>query len=133
MADEEDNQQTTEDQSTTATAQDDNTPDHRMCATMEVHNRLLEEFPECRARRAEISAALEARLSEDPSFRRTCGLTTIPVVVHVVYNTDTENIADDQITSQIDALNRDYRANNSDMARSRCMEEPCSGSNDCVC
>jgi hypothetical protein len=116
MADEEDNQQTTEDQSTTATAQDDNTPDHRMCATMEVHNRLLEEFPECRARRAEISAAIEARLSEDSSFRRTCGLTTIPVVVHVVYNTDAENIADDQITSQIDALNRDYRANNSDIS-----------------
>ena len=83
---------------------------------MEVHNRLLEEFPECRARRAEISAALDARLSEDASFRRACGLTTIPIVVHVIHNTDAENITNDQITSQIDALNRDYRANNSDVA-----------------
>jgi hypothetical protein len=86
-----------------------------MCGTMEVHNRLLEEYPECRARRAEISAALEATLSENPSFRRTCGLTTIPVVVHVVYNNDTENISHDQVTSQIEALNRDYRGSNSDI------------------
>ncbi len=87
-----------------------------MCGTMEVHNRLLEEYPECRARRAEISGALEATLSENPSFRRTCGLTSIPVVVHVVYNNDTENISDDQVISQIEALNRDYRGNNSDIA-----------------
>lgn len=94
----------------------ENAPDHRTCGTMEVHNRLLEEFPECRARRAEISSALETTLSQSPSFRRTCGVTTIPVVVHVVYNNDTENIADDQVTSQIDALNRDYRANNTDIS-----------------
>ena len=116
MADDQDSQQTTDDQSTGEVTQDDNTPDRRMCATMEVHNRLLEEFPECRARRAEISAALDARLSEDASFRRACGLTTIPIVVHVIHNTDAENITNDQITSQIDALNRDYRANNSDVA-----------------
>jgi pregnancy-associated plasma protein-A len=95
--------------------EDNNIPNHRMCGTMEVHNRLLEQYPECRARRAEISAALETRLSEEPSFRRTCGLTTIPVVVHVVYNNDTENISDDQVTSQIEALNRDYRAKNPDI------------------
>src|SRR5260370_34162295 len=96
------------------TTDDQPVPDHRMCGTMEVHNRILEERPECRARRAEISSAIEARLSDDPSFRRTCGLTTIPVVVHVVYDNDTGNISDDQVTSQIDALSRDYRANNSD-------------------
>src|SRR5260221_11477700 len=96
--------------------EDNNILDHRMCGTMEVHNRLLEEYPECRARRAEISGALEATLRENPSFRRTCGLTSIPVVVHVVYNNDTENISDDQVISQIEALNRDYRVNNSDIA-----------------
>ncbi|MFN8144274.1 MAG: M43 family zinc metalloprotease [Bacteroidia bacterium] len=39
---------------------------------------------------------------------------TIPVVVHVVYNDGVENISDAQIASQIDALNADYRKNNSD-------------------
>lgn len=32
----------------------------------------------------------------------------IPVVVHVVYNTDIQNISDSMIYSQIDALNRDF-------------------------
>jgi len=39
-------------------------------------------------------------------------VTTIPVVVHVVYQTDDQNISDQQIASQIDVLNRDYRMTN---------------------
>lgn len=38
----------------------------------------------------------------------------IPVVVHVLYKTDAENISDEQIKSQIEALNRDYRRKNQD-------------------
>jgi hypothetical protein len=38
----------------------------------------------------------------------------IPVVVHVLYNNASENISDDQIRSQIDALNRDFRRLNAD-------------------
>lgn len=41
---------------------------------------------------------------------------TIPVVVHLLYNVDSQNhkISDWQITSQIDALNEDYRLMNAD-------------------
>ena len=39
---------------------------------------------------------------------------SIPVVVHVVYNSPTENISDAQIQSQIDILNADFRRLNSD-------------------
>lgn len=38
----------------------------------------------------------------------------IPIVFHVVYNTDEENISDEQIYSQIEILNNDYRRTNSD-------------------
>ncbi len=38
----------------------------------------------------------------------------IPVVVHVVWRTGAENISEDQIVSQIDALNRDFRKLNAD-------------------
>lgn len=38
----------------------------------------------------------------------------IPVVVHVVYRTATENISDAQIQSQMEVLNNDYRKLNSD-------------------
>lgn len=39
---------------------------------------------------------------------------TIPVVVHVVYNTADQNISDAQVQSQIDVLNEDFSATNSD-------------------
>lgn len=45
------------------------------------------------------------------------GITTIPVVVHVVYRTRRENITTAQVQSQIDALNRDFRAQNADRSR----------------
>lgn len=41
-------------------------------------------------------------------------LVTIPVVVHVLYNNATENVSNEQIQSQIDALNEDFRLLNSD-------------------
>ena len=39
---------------------------------------------------------------------------TIPVVVHVVWKTNTQNISDAQIQSQIDVLNEDFRRTNID-------------------
>lgn len=39
---------------------------------------------------------------------------TIPVVVHIIYNNDSENLSDDRIHSQIQALNEDFRRLNSD-------------------
>jgi pregnancy-associated plasma protein-A/type IX secretion system substrate protein len=39
---------------------------------------------------------------------------TVPVVVHVVYNTAGQNISDAQVQSQIDVLNEDYTARNKD-------------------
>jgi hypothetical protein len=39
----------------------------------------------------------------------------IPVVVHVVYRTDADNLSDAQIASQIDVLNEDYAAANKDL------------------
>ncbi len=42
------------------------------------------------------------------------GIVTIPVVVHVVYRTSTENISTAQIQSQLTVLNDDFRRFNSD-------------------
>lgn len=41
---------------------------------------------------------------------------TIPVVVHILYNADAQNISDAVVQSQIDALNRDYRRQNADQS-----------------
>lgn len=42
------------------------------------------------------------------------GTVTIPVVVHVVYNTADQNISDAQVQSQIDVMNEDFTATNRD-------------------
>jgi len=51
---------------------------------------------------------------EESGFRLVNGVITIPVVVHVVYNTAAENISDAQVLSQIAVLNDDFRRLNAD-------------------
>jgi hypothetical protein len=82
---------------------------------MEVHMRLLETVPGMRERRAEIHALTSRLIAEGAASRRTrTAPLTIPVVVHVVYKAAAENISLAQVTSQIDALNRDFSAGNPD-------------------
>ncbi|TAE70985.1 MAG: T9SS C-terminal target domain-containing protein [Bacteroidetes bacterium] len=48
------------------------------------------------------------------SRTKVSGVITIPVVVHIVYNTAAQNITDAMVQSQIDVLNADYRRTNAD-------------------
>jgi hypothetical protein len=90
-------------------------PHRRTCATEEVHLRLLAEDPEYVARRAAIeNQAWRAAMS--PMALARTGCTEIPVVVHVVHRTVTENISHDQVVSQIEVLNADFRRRNADVS-----------------
>jgi Pregnancy-associated plasma protein-A len=92
----------------------DNTPPRRHCGAMNVHYRLMHTvrgYAESRAA-CENAAWRAARV---PLFARS-GCTKIPVVVHVVYKTTTQNISDAQINSQIDVLNQDFRMQNPDVS-----------------
>ena len=51
---------------------------------------------------------------EKPQNMRVDGIITIPVVVHVIYSNNNENISDAQIQSQLDVLNQDFRRTNPD-------------------
>ncbi|HRP56478.1 T9SS type A sorting domain-containing protein [Agriterribacter sp.] len=44
-------------------------------------------------------------------------LITIPVVIHVLYNSEEQNISNTQIQSQLNVLNKDFRKLNDDTAR----------------
>ena len=86
----------------------------RKCGTMLVHERLLRTVPQYAFARDNIeNHALRAMYS--PMSLRT-GCTKIPVVVHVVYKTNAQNISNAQINSQIDVLNEDFRARNADLS-----------------
>lgn len=87
----------------------------RLCGASEAHARLCEEHPEFRIARGKIHAETEVMIRKGATARTKDGAPiTIPVVVHVVYSTASENISDSQINSQIDVLNRDYNAANTD-------------------
>jgi len=90
------------------------TPRRRTCAQMIVHEWLAETQPDYRDDRLAAEADTRERLESGEARMLAAEVTTIPVVVHVVYKTDEENISDAQVHSQIDALNRDYRAQNAD-------------------
>ena len=90
------------------------TPQVRTCATMDVHRRLLSEDPSYARVRADIEN-LAGLYEGDSGITGRSGVTQIPVVVHVVWNTAAQNISYAQVASQIDVLNRDYRHANADV------------------
>lgn len=90
----------------------------RTCGTMSVHQRLLEIHPEFRLRQTELEQATAMRMALGlEAMRKAAVPITIPVVVHVVYNTPDENVSAAQIKSQIKALNSDYSAKNPDKTK----------------
>jgi hypothetical protein len=92
-------------------------PQERNCGTMSVHYRLLTTDLTYAANRREIeNRALQYALGAMEIART--GITVIPVVVHIVYNSSRpeQNISEAQIRSQIDVLNRDFRKTNSDIS-----------------
>ncbi|MFI7227432.1 zinc metalloprotease [Nonomuraea angiospora] len=89
-----------------------------LCGTMPVHRRLLNESMSYRGRRASIeNQATQYRLGIRMVSR--VGVASIPVVVHVVHNParPEQNIGADQIHSQIEILNQDFRAANPDVTK----------------
>ncbi len=90
---------------------------HRQCGTIQAHVALLEAHPGLRAKRARIQATIDRTVQSGRATQVMQQAITIPVVVHVVYRTPSENISASQVRSQITALNRDYNATNADKSK----------------
>jgi hypothetical protein len=83
----------------------------RACASQEVLERQLQENPELALRMNEIEEFTQKAMLQG---RLVNGKIEIPVVVNVLYKTAAENISLAQIQSQINVLNADFNATNSD-------------------
>ncbi|MGK0323535.1 MAG: hypothetical protein ACJAR4_001577 [Psychroserpens sp.] len=83
------------------------------CGSMEVLNKNLASNPDLAVKMQEIENHT-ARAIANQSFNRIAadGVLEIPVVFHIIYRTQSENISLTQINSQIDALNEDFNLNN---------------------
>lgn len=87
----------------------------RACVSSEYLEQQVNRDPSLSARIAGVEKFIKAQAQFHHSAKENAGLVIkIPVVVHVIYNTDAQNISDAQIKSQIDALNRDFRKLNAD-------------------
>lgn len=87
----------------------------RKCGADEVLQKQLKADAALRARMDQIDE-FARRVAEDPTGYRLLpsGIIEIPVVVNVLYQTTAQNVSDAQIQTQIDVLNKDFSATNSD-------------------
>ena len=83
--------------------------ERRVCATMPHHFELAATDEAYRARRRQIET-FTRMVRPKPRTRAI----TIPVVVHVIYRDADQNISEQQVLSQIEVLNEDFRFRNSD-------------------
>ena len=86
----------------------------RSCHTMDNHERLLMEDPHLFERMEKIEQFTNFAISSG-KVNQNKAVITIPVVVHVVYNTSAQNVSDAQIQSQLNVLNQDFRKLNADL------------------
>ena len=100
-------------ESTDSTTPTNSIVTHRSCASQEVLEAQLLADPTLAIRMNQIEAFTQNAITSNFRLSET-GKIIIPVVVNVLYNTKAENISDAQIQSQIDVLNKDYTAKNSD-------------------
>ena len=84
----------------------------RNCGTMQYLSEQIEKNPSLKINFEKTEHKLQQWISSNNT--KTSNVITIPVVVHVVYYNSNENISDQQIFSQIDIINEDFRRLNAD-------------------
>ena len=83
------------------------------CSTEEYQKILENKYPEYSKARKNVNYETEQWIQNNSNYKYG-SIITVPVVVHVVWNTNAENISDAQINSQITILNNDFRRTNAD-------------------
>lgn len=91
----------------------------RKCGSHDDYVQMMQNNPQFKSNQQEIEKYTADYISRLSGFRTSSTLVTIPVVVHVLYNTAAQNISDEQIKTQIDVLNEDFSNINFDRNRIR--------------
>ena len=86
----------------------------RSCGSVQNYFRQVDFYPDLRRNQAVLEGMTIA--SARQGRRDQAQLPAeIPVVVHILYRTDADNLTDEQVASQIDVLNEDYASTNEDV------------------
>lgn len=79
------------------------------CLTSLKKEKALVNHPELAQKLKIQEAVIQQWITDQESSPRPRAIETIPVVVHVLWRVNEENISDEQIKSQLDILNKDFR------------------------
>ena len=85
------------------------------CGADELYQQTLEAYPEYATVRAQLEQYTEQWIKQHRTTNTQRSVITIPVVVHIVWKETVEDISDEQVHSQIDVLNADFNARNTDI------------------
>ena len=85
----------------------------RNCGTMQHLDELKQNDPQVEQRMQVEESAIQNWIANNPESLMP-NVITIPVVVHIVYKTSAQNISNNDVYSQIQVLNEDFRKTNSD-------------------
>lgn len=89
-------------------------PHVERCSVLDHEAYLQQQNPNRAAERQAYEAQTQNWIAQQANNPTPQAVITIPVVVHVVWNTAAQNISDNQIFSQIQVLNEDYSRTNPD-------------------
>ncbi len=92
-----------------------NIPTHRTCQTMEHHMELIGNRPSIIQEKASTEQKIKKWIENNPGSLNERTTYTIPVVFHVVYKTEDQNVSDDLIYAQLQQMNDDFKALNADI------------------
>jgi hypothetical protein len=84
------------------------------CGNKSITKHTIEKYPQYKIAKEKVNAQIEKWI-EGYSKKSEKIIITIPVVVHVVWNTNAENISDTRVYEQIEILNNDFRRTNIDV------------------
>jgi len=88
---------------------------NRSCGTMQNLDEIRQNDPQLDQRMQVEESAIQNWIANNPE-NSMLNVLTIPVVVHVIYKTSSQNISTAQVLSQIDILNEDFRKLNADVS-----------------
>ncbi|MCW3118700.1 MAG: Pregnancy-associated plasma protein-A [Chitinophagaceae bacterium] len=90
----------------------------RRCASLQYAQQAIRVDPSLQTRQQNMEKFIQSRLKNPPyntsNSRPALSTIRIPVIVHIVYHQQEENISDEAVANQLAALNRDYQRKNAD-------------------
>ena len=86
----------------------------RSCGSVQNYFRQVDFYPDLRRNQAVLEGMTLASARSGSGVRRALPA-EIPVVVHILYRAEADDLSDEQVATQIAVLNEDYAAANEDL------------------